>query len=83
MEKYIVIYASYLESEGLDASVQVYDALKDAKKALEDTFNFLADNYDGGSIEWANLEENSYSMGGLNRFSLHERYEGYIDKITI
>ncbi len=80
MITYVVIYASFQETEGLDASVLTFDTKEQAQKNLKESYDIILKEFEHGSIEWNELDENSYSVGGYDSWSNHIRFQAYIDK---
>ena len=80
MIKYLVIYASYLETEGLDACVLIFDTEEEAQQNLKESYDTVLEEYKDGEIEWDDLDINEYSIGGYDKWSSHMRFEAYIDK---
>ena len=81
MKKYFVIYASYLETEGLDASFLMFDTEEEAKKSLKESYDIIKNDIE--DFEWNDFDEDSYSVGGYSEYGNFERYEAYIDKKEI
>lgn len=83
MTKWMVQFASYLETEGLESSVAFYDREEDAAKYLKQEYDYIMEDFIGGSIEWNEYEEGyKYSIGGYDKHAYHNRYEAYIMKIN-
>lgn len=80
MIKYLVVYASYCETEGLDASVLIFDTEEQAQQNLKESYGIVSELFKDGEIEWDDLDINEYSIGGYDRWSSHMRFEAYIDK---
>jgi hypothetical protein len=80
MLKYIVIYASYLETEGMDASVLIFDTEEQAQQNIKESYDIILKDFENGSIIWNDLDKNSYSVGGYDSWSNHMRCQAYIDK---
>lgn len=83
MIKYVVIYASYQETEGLDASVLIFDTEEQAKKNLKESYDMVLKDFKDGKIEWNDFDINEYSVGGCDEWSNNMRFEAYIDKKEI
>jgi hypothetical protein len=83
MIKYAIVFASYLETEGLDASVAFYDKEEDAAKYLKQEYEYAMEDFKGGSVDWNEYEEGQkYSVGGSDRHGYNDRYEAYIMKVN-
>jgi hypothetical protein len=83
MVKWMIQFASYLETEGLESSVAFYDKEEDAAKYLKQEYDYIIEDFKGGFIEWNEYEEGQkYSIGGYDKHAYHERYEAYITKIN-
>lgn len=80
MIKYLVIFASYHETEGLDASVLIFDTEEQAQRILKESYDIVLEDFKDGEIEWNDLDTNEYSIGGYDKWSNHMRFEVYIDK---
>ena len=80
MLKYVVIYASYLETEGMDASALIFNTEEQAQQNLKESYDIILKEFENGNIEWIELDKNSYSVGGHDSWSNHMRYQAYIDK---
>ncbi len=80
MIKYVVIYASYLETEGMDASVLIFDTEEQAQQNLKESYDIIIKDFEYGDIEWNNFDKNSYSVGGYDSWNNHMRCLAYIDK---
>ena len=83
MLKYIVVYASYLETEGLDASVLIFDTEEQAQQNLKESYDMILKDFENGVIEWSDLDKNSYSVGGYDSWDYNMRCQAYIDKKEI
>lgn len=80
---YVVTYASYLETEGLDASVLFFDTEEKAQQNLKESYNMILKEFEAGEIEWNDFETNAYSVGGCDQWVNHMRFEAYINKKEI
>ena len=83
MVKYLVIYASYLETEGLDASVLLFNTEEQAQQNLKESYDMVLKDFEDGNIEWNDFDKNSYSVGGYDSWSNEMRCEAYIDRKEI
>lgn len=81
MKKYLFVCVSYLEADGIDASVDIFDTEEEAQKHMEEVS--LAKANDIKDIEWNNRERNSFSVGGYDEYSQAERYDGFIEEKDI
>ena len=80
MKKYLVIYASCLELEGLDASVKVFDSKEEAEKDLTKTYDFIMSNdVKNYSFDCNTFDGSSYSIYCTSPDGYWEKYEAYID----
>lgn len=83
MKKYFVIYASYLETEGLDASFQMFDTEEEAKENLKKEYNCLQQMFKDSQTDYSfdcnDLTEDSYSISCQNYYGF-EKFEAYISK---
>ena len=86
MKKYFVVYASYLETEGLDASFQIYDTKEDAQKAMQTEYDMLPDMFNQSSYQYTfdcnELSADSYSISCESYYG-YEKFEAYISEKEI
>ena len=80
MIKYVVVYASYQETEGMDASVLIFDTEEQAQQNLKESYDVILKEFEHGSIDWNEFDKNEYSVGGYDSYSNHARFQAYIDK---
>ncbi len=83
MAKYLVIYANYIETEGLEANTFICDTEEQAKDHLKKEYDYLIKSFkesDSMYVFDCNIKcEDSYSISCSNIYG-YEKYEAYISK---
>lgn len=83
MVKYFVIYASYIEAEGLEANTFIFNTEEQAKNSLKEEYDYLIKSFKKSNSMYVfdcNIKcEDSYSISCSNIYG-YEKYEAYISR---
>jgi hypothetical protein len=83
IQRWMIQFASYLETEGLESSVAFYNTKEDAIKYLKQEYNYILESFKGGVIDWNEYEEEfMYDIGGYDKHAYNQRFEAHISKIS-
>ena len=86
MVKYLVIYASYIESEGLEASTFICDTEEQARDHLKREYDYLMKSFKESNTMYVfdcNIkDEDGYSISCSNIYG-YEKYEAYISRMEV
>lgn len=83
IQRWMIQFASYLETEGLESSVAFYNTKEDAIKYLKQEYEYVLEEFKGGVIDWNEYEEEyRYYVGGYDKYAYQQRFEAHISKIS-